>query len=110
MAFKPENMKGRLFDSKSRRTSDKQPDYTGSATIDGVLYRMAAWYNPPSDKTPLATYNLKFQKDEDYQREAEERKRFAHGKTPADKGRDPASSPSYQDEQPPPYGDEEIPF
>jgi len=38
------NQKGVLFKNDKKET-DKHPDYTGSATIEGVEYFMDAWLN-----------------------------------------------------------------
>lgn len=39
------NLKGVLFRNKDKEEGDKKPDYTGSATIEGVDYFMDAWIN-----------------------------------------------------------------
>ena len=40
---KPDNS-GALF-RNDRKETDKQPDYTGEARIEGVEYRLSAWLN-----------------------------------------------------------------
>lgn len=40
---KPDNS-GALF-RNDRKETDKQPDYTGEAKIEGVEYRLSAWLN-----------------------------------------------------------------
>jgi hypothetical protein len=38
------NLKGNLF-KNSKKESESQPDYTGSAKVDEVEYAMSAWIN-----------------------------------------------------------------
>lgn len=42
--FAQDDFSGALFRNEEKR-HDKSPDYTGTATVDGVEYRMAAWIN-----------------------------------------------------------------
>lgn len=48
---------GALFKNQ-RKTKETHPDYTGSATIDGVEYWVSAWLKKsgPQSKTPGQTY------------------------------------------------------
>lgn len=41
MPYDPE-LSGLLFPEREKK-SDRSPDYTGKATIDGVEYRLAGW-------------------------------------------------------------------
>lgn len=38
------NMTGVLFNAMAKKgDNERKPDYTGSATVDGVEYRLSAW-------------------------------------------------------------------
>lgn len=52
---------GLAFFNKEK-PNEKSPDYSGSAKIDGIVYKVSAWKNVSKSKT---TYlNLKFTKVE----------------------------------------------
>lgn len=38
-------LRGVLFKNKDKQDGDKKPEYTGSATVNGVDYFMDAWIN-----------------------------------------------------------------
>lgn len=42
MSFQQKDNSGVLF-KNSKKTEDKQPDYTGSAVVDGVEKQISAW-------------------------------------------------------------------
>lgn len=44
MAFEHKDNNGSLFRNKEKK-ADKHPDHTGTAKIDGVNYKIAAWIN-----------------------------------------------------------------
>lgn len=48
MAFEQNDMSGSLFVNE-RKTSDRHPDRTGSATIDGVEYWVSGWIKEGRD-------------------------------------------------------------
>jgi hypothetical protein len=58
MAYTPDELKGRLYDNRPEKTRDNQPDYKGLFTLNGVTYRMAAWYSPPNERHELAMLSL----------------------------------------------------
>lgn len=95
--FIPENLTGRMFDNRQDKTSKKQPDCTGTVNIDGVIYRVAAWYNPPSEKARTSSYSLRFVNLDEY----EEKKRNSEQQQAAHQ---PNSAPA------PEGGDDDIPF
>jgi uncharacterized protein (DUF736 family) len=55
--FQQKDMEGSLFKNEKKET-DKHPDYTGSATIKGTKYNLAAWIST-SKKTGRKYMNLK---------------------------------------------------
>jgi protein required for attachment to host cells len=97
MAFQPNENTGRLFDNKAERRSDKQPDYAGTAMINGVLMRVVAWRNPPTERNPKATLNMRFQIYDDYKREQAEYRHKKHPKTP---GSAPVETEDFDDSIP----------
>jgi len=42
MAFEQRDGQGSLF-KNDRKTTDKQPDYTGNIMVEGHLYNLSAW-------------------------------------------------------------------
>lgn len=42
--YQAKNLSGALFKNK-RKTTDRHPDYTGSAYINGVEFQLSAWLN-----------------------------------------------------------------
>jgi Flp pilus assembly protein CpaB len=95
MAYTPENNKGRLFDQGADKTKPSQPDYAGSAVVNGVHVRVSAWHYPPSERQRVGTLSLAI---EDYA-EWQEKRRKAAGTKSADDQRPP-----------PPADDSDIPF
>ena len=65
--FAPADMTGRLFDRQAENTSSRQPDYTGQACIDGTVYHVSMWRNPPSENCKVATCSLKFETEAQHQ-------------------------------------------
>ena len=45
--YKQKEMTGSLFKNKKKTEGDNLPSLTGTALIDGVEYRVAAWKNTP---------------------------------------------------------------
>lgn len=65
MAFKPsKDNTGRMFDNKADKTNEKQPDYSGTAMVNGVFMHVVAWRNPPTETTKKATLSLRFEEYE----------------------------------------------
>ena len=50
---------GALF-KNNRKETDKHPDYTGNATIDGIEYWVSAWIKEPSGKSGGKWMSLAF--------------------------------------------------
>jgi uncharacterized protein (DUF736 family) len=62
MADFDNNMRGVLFPNKEKK-SEKSPDYSGSAEVNGVEYRLAGWKR--TSKSGLAFLSIAFSdKDE----------------------------------------------
>lgn len=60
--FVPKNLSGALFKNK-RKTTDRHPDYTGNASIEGTEYQISAWLN--TSKSGEKYMSLTFQVRED---------------------------------------------
>ena len=52
MAYEPRNGDFTLFQSRGKRTP-KSPDYWGTALIDGVPYKIAAWKKQSGGRPPF---------------------------------------------------------
>jgi len=65
--FIPENMRGRVFDNRQDRRSTKGPDFSGTATVNGRLVRVAQWFNPPDERHPKGSFGIHFENEDDYQ-------------------------------------------
>ena len=62
MAFEHKENTGSLF-KNDKDGNDKRPDFTGTAKIDGVVYKVASWVNnSPDDRIRIS---LKFDKKEE---------------------------------------------
>ncbi len=109
--FVPEPGKGRLFDNKIDRTSERQPDYTGTASCPccSRTLRISAWHNPPSERQRVSTYGLQLQDWQEWNDEREEKRRRQ-----AERDADgmPSTSRQDADDRQPPQGDfdDDIPF
>lgn len=68
MAFTPDELRGRLFDNREDRKNKRQPDYTGTVTVKGRVYRISGWYNPPNERSKVATIGLQLEDQDDYKR------------------------------------------
>jgi hypothetical protein len=68
MPFVPKDLTGRLFDNRADRRNKSQPDYAGTVSIHGEVFRIVGWYNPPSEKSPTATIGLALENYDDYKR------------------------------------------
>ena len=62
MAFEHKDNTGSLF-KNDKEGNDKRPDFTGSAKIDGVVYKVASWVNNSPDES--IRISLKFDKKEE---------------------------------------------
>jgi uncharacterized protein (DUF736 family) len=67
------NNTGRLF-RNDRKKSDKQPDFGGDATIDGVKFRLAAWAKE-SNRADGKWLSIKFETESEYNERIESRGR-----------------------------------
>lgn len=91
MAYETKDNEGALFRARDRK-SDKHPEFTGNAVIDGRDYWLSAWVNE-SKKDGSKHFSIKFRAKDD----------AAQGRQPAgDNGR---RQSSYSEEL-----DDEIPF
>ena len=64
MAYEQKPGDGTLF--KNEKTTDKQPDYTGSIiTLDGKKFRLAAWVKEGNKGKFLSIKLSEFQKKEE---------------------------------------------
>lgn len=70
MAYEQKNMEGSLFRAKEK-ASDKHPDSTGSATIDGVEYWLSGWTNKRENGDKWV--KLTFKRKDEAKREAPKR-------------------------------------
>jgi hypothetical protein len=59
--WKPQEMKGKLMISKVK-SKETSPDYFGSASIDGKMYKMAGWKNV--SKAGNNVLDIKFELEE----------------------------------------------
>ena len=60
---------GKIFDNREDKRSARSPDYTGTALIRGVVWRVIGWYNPPDERNKKSNINLIFQEKEEFDRE-----------------------------------------
>ena len=76
-SYVPGELKGRIFDNTQDKRSTRSPDYTGLVQVNGVVFRVAGWYNPPSEKVRKSNISLTFSDkrkyDEEQKRKREER-------------------------------------
>ena len=73
MAYDNEK-KGVLF-KNDKKTTETHPDYTGTATIEGVEYFMDAWINASESGRKYMSFKFKAkQKQADQSRQAESQK------------------------------------
>jgi hypothetical protein len=88
----PENMKGRLFNNQADKTKDKQPDWAGTAVVNGVHVHISGWYYPPSERNRVGQISLAI---EDYQERADRiaaQKAAKAGKAAGDMGQGPGTT------------------
>lgn len=97
MAFIPKDMSGRIFDRKMNKVKDREPDYTGNCSIGGQVLRIAAWYNPPSERSRVASMSLRFQDQAEYELQ-KRNKAQDDGKKQA--GSEPAKQHDFDDDIP----------
>ena len=93
--------KGRIFQNKEAR--GKSPGWTGKATIGGIEYRVAAWFNPSGRPGGSDNFGLTFTDLAEWEANAPDRSARHQGSfedSPA-----PSSSPEVIDDF-----DNEIPF
>jgi len=62
MAYEQNNNSGSIFKNTYKKL-DKQPDYTGTAKIDDVEYKIAAWIKVKKDGSKF--FSCSFQKADD---------------------------------------------
>lgn len=61
MPYAPADGTGRIFDNREDKRTARSPDYTGTMNVNGQIFRVIAWHNPPTDRVKKANINLKFQ-------------------------------------------------
>lgn len=79
MSYEHKPNSGSIFPNDYKE-HDRQPDWTGSAMIDGTEYRLAAWNNEGRNKDYIS---IKFQEMEEYKRQFGGRDRGRDSKTRA---------------------------
>lgn len=95
--FRFKEGEGRLWQEQDKR-SPKSPDYTGKFTgPDGVVYRIAAWRNPPDERDRKPNMGLRIERMEDFQERVS-------------KGEQRAASQQASAPQPAAEFDDDIPF
>ena len=50
-----------------KKTTDKHPDFTGNAVVDGVEYWVSAWKRKPDANPKSPSLKFKFEKKEESQ-------------------------------------------
>jgi uncharacterized protein (DUF736 family) len=58
MAFEQKDNTGSLF-KNSKKENEKQPDYTGTALVDGIPKRLAAWIKTSKKGTKYISISIK---------------------------------------------------
>lgn len=58
MSKKQMDFRGALFPNKDKAPGSNQPDYSGSATINGVEYRMAGWRKMSRNNKPWVSFHF----------------------------------------------------
>lgn len=117
MSREQDNNSGALFRNRKKET-DRQPDYTGTATVDNIQYRISAWINEPrggGDKY----FSIKFTPADDVMTKRDTKRSNDDdgmtSSTPVDKGKaanggTSAFTPSSQTRQEPNELDDDLPF
>lgn len=67
--YTPKEMTGRIFDNTPDKTHEKQPDFTGSITVNGEVLRVSAWHSPPDASHRVGSYGLRLQTMDEYERQ-----------------------------------------
>ncbi len=73
MAFVPKDGTGRIFDRKIDKVGEREPDYAGNCNIGGQVFRIAAWFNPPSERSRVGSFSLRFKDQAEYELEKRNR-------------------------------------
>lgn len=89
-SFIPKENSGRVFDQRQDKSSDKQPDVAGLAMVNGEMFRVVGWYNPPSERARVSSYSLRFQPMAEYE---EQRRQKAVAKVDKANRNVPATDP-----------------
>ena len=63
MAYEQKPDSGSLWRNEYKE-KDTQPTHTGTAKIDGVDYKLAAWVNTTKSEPPKKYFSIKFEKKE----------------------------------------------
>ena len=110
MPFVPKDLTGRLFDNRADRRNKSQPDYAGTVSIHGEVFRIVGWYNPPSEKSQTATIGLALENYDDYKLRRDAQEAPAPRNTEAEarqrSNQNPRPSPQTPDVDP----DDDLPF
>lgn len=72
-SYAPTDLTGRIFDNEDKRNK-RQPDFTGTANINGQIFRIVGWRNLPSERNKKANINLKFQDKHEFDLEQEQKR------------------------------------
>jgi len=63
MAYQQKDMSGSLFKNKKKR-GPKDPDSTGSMTVDGVEYWLSGWTNETKDHEKYVAFKIRPKDDQ----------------------------------------------
>lgn len=102
MAYETKDNEGALFRARDRK-SDKHPEFTGNAVIDGRDYWLSAWVNE-SKKDGSKYFSIKFRAKDDAGQARQPAKETRNSYAEA-KGKPATAAPTYAEEL-----DDEIPF
>ena len=97
----PADLTGRMFDNEDKR-NQRQPDYSGTVNINGQIFRVVGWRNPPSERNSRANINMKFQDKQEFDQEQEQKR--------LDRARTQAGKQGQKDTPPGEDFDDDIPF
>lgn len=82
MAFTPKDLTGRIFDNVINKKHDKQPDFTGTINVHGEIFKVSAWYSPPSPTARVGSYSLRLQNKDEYDQQRRNKKSDDANKQP----------------------------
>ena len=100
MAYTPKELTGRIFDNALDKKNEKQPDFTGNLTVEGKVYRVAAWYSPPSPEHRTGSYGMKLTPIEEWERQKEARAEQRGGEQQPSSGKTPPPADDFDDDTP----------